>query len=377
MPPKRDTKPKASMGLFDSPTDSFNSVKQNTRWVAFGSTKIRDLLEHTSRMPEEHYGVATEIQRPLDKKHSEEIKNYYRDTPNWVIPPFVFTTDSGSLEMKEGAFTGFNSDLDILDGQHRIQALHLLRDELAAQGEEGAEKLNQLLESSVGLQYVENRNPYDASQLFVDLNKTRKVSEAELMFLDSRDPVVNTVKQTLTDNGWINSITNTKVKVPAPSGNDILTVHVLSRNILKTIEVGLKGRITKPVKDKMEGESGRAETSGKLAAFLEWLADSRAEWNLLRTGEATDIPYEKTKHYAYDTPFLLLMAQAWTNSRDNGPDTGLLSSATESLNLTRSDPNSDMHQLGLVSENGRLKPVSKGDYNGASVLIREKAKSIR
>ncbi len=375
MPGSRRQQPRASMGLFDSVNES--TVQQNGRWTAAGTATVRQLLDATNRAPDDDYGRPTDVQRPLHKGHCEEIKRYYQDVTNWVIPAFVFTCESGSLDIRDGKFQGFTSEFQVLDGQHRIQALHLLKEELAPrQDEHSQRKLENLLESHVTLQYVENRSPMDAAQLFVDLNKSRRITATELTFLDSRNPVVNVVRDALESAGWVKNLTDTTRTRPAADSNDVLTGAMLIA-VLRSIEAGVRRSISRAARNRMETDAGRAEAAGKLTEFLEWLAAARHEWQSLRDGNPVEVPYQRTRHHAYDGPFINLLAQAWSNSRDSGPDPEMLSQAVQRMNLLRSDPANDLKQMGLTDDRGRLMPPAKVDYERASQSIRQAAQGNR
>ena len=125
MPRPRRTVPMAQMSLFSQPQ---GSRRQNNRWISNATVTVEDLIKATEHTPEELYGLETEYQRPLDRNHCQAIAKYYQETHNWVIPPFVFTAQGENLKIEDGEFRNLDTGLQILDGQHRVQALHILKD---------------------------------------------------------------------------------------------------------------------------------------------------------------------------------------------------------------------------------------------------------
>ena len=200
MPRPRRSVPQAQMSLFSQPQ---GSRRQNNRWIANATVTVEDLLKATERTAEELYGLETDYQRPLDRAHCAAIAKYYLDTNNWIIPPFVFTAQGENLTIEGGEFRNLESGLQILDGQHRVQALHIVHDTLRqAELSNSAEKLDNLVNSHVVLEFMENFGIQDAGQMFVDLNKSKRMSSSELAYLDGRDPVVNVIKETLAKVDW-------------------------------------------------------------------------------------------------------------------------------------------------------------------------------
>ena len=154
MPRPRRTVPMAQMSLFSQPQ---GARRQNNRWISNATVTVEDLLKATERTPEEFYGLETEYQRPLDRNHCQAIAKYYQETHNWVIPPFVFTAQGENLKIEDGEFRNLDTGLQILDGQHRVQALHILKDNFShSEDHHQKEKLNHMMSSHVVLEFIEN-----------------------------------------------------------------------------------------------------------------------------------------------------------------------------------------------------------------------------
>ena len=82
-----------------------------------------------------------------------------------------------------------------------------------------------MMSSHVVLEFIENFGNQDAAQMFVDLNKSKRMSSSELAYLDGRDPVVNIIKDTLSTTDWARERTDTIRSNPASNSSDILTIH--------------------------------------------------------------------------------------------------------------------------------------------------------
>ena len=366
--PKRPT-PTGQMSLFGYRPDAKH---QNGRWIITAAAQVEMLLQAVSRAPDDHYGRQTEIQRPLYKSHCDELARHYKQVPNWVIAPFVFTSDIEALDIKGGEFQDLRQDVILLDGQHRTQALHIAVEDLQKVGTADAlAKRTALLESWVSLQFIENRGPADASQLFVDLNKGKRVSQAELAYLDGRDPIVNIIKDALETTEWVKERTDTSRTTPPASSDDVFTIGVL-KTVLKAIETGIKVSIPAARRSVLATDDGRREAAATLAEFFAWLPTARVEYVNLQRVADLNVPDERTRHYAYDARFLVLLAETWARSKSSGPNPAALADRLQAMNITRNDPAGDLDRhLGLLDDRGRMKPFTRGPYVEASVRLRD------
>lgn len=123
-------------------------------------------------------------------------------------------------------------------------------------------------------------------------------------------------------------------------------------------------------------DDGHQESLEKLTQFLQWLPTSRPEYANLRDEPELNVPDERTRHYAYDDRFIVLLGDAWNNSTVAGPTTERLAAAIHTLNLSRSDAANDLRRrLKLIDDKDRMKAFNKGDYSESSVTIREMART--
>ena len=338
-------------------------------------SECRHALAATQREPDEHYGIQTDVQRPLYRQHCMDLARYFKEADNWIIAPFVFTSSTDNLNLQDGKFTDFKGDFQVLDGQHRIQALHIAAGELnISDSTSDQERLRGLKRSYIALQHIENFGVSDTAQLFVDLNKAKRVSPSELAYLDGRDPVVNIIRAALDKVEWVKQHTDTARPNPAPDSGDIWTVSSLKTTV-KALEVGVKTAMPRARRTRLSTEVGKEESVSDLAAFLDWLPDARKEYKNLRDDDNLDVANERTRHYAYDPKSISLLAETWANSNRTGPPPSDVAAAINIMNITRQDAACDLNKaLNLLDEKGRMRAFSRADYSGASAKIREEAR---
>ena len=369
MPRPRRAIPTGQMSLFSGPVDG---KQQNGRWIIATITTVEELLQATQREPDEAYGVHTETQRALNETHCKALAAYYRDPRGWIIAPFVFTGDQDVINTHDGKFHDRTESLNILDGQHRIQALHIASAEMgAANTENSRNELANLKAAHVTLMFIENRGVRDIGQLFADLNRGRTVNATELAYLDTRDPIVNVVKQALSSVKWADERTETAKPRPAKDGTEIWSITSL-KTVLKALEVGVRKTFPNARKEHLNTDDGRDESAGHMAEFLQWLTTARPEYENLEDQPQLDVADERTRHYAYEHSFIALLAQTWTQSRQAGPDLTALAATIQQLNINRNDPANHLNgELNLLKDNGAFKPLRDKAYDEASIYIRQ------
>ena len=332
----------------------------------------RKLLEATRREADENYGIPTDTQRPLNQAHCLALARHYRENHNWIIGPFVFTTPADNIapEVNEGQFKTLDSSIQILDGQHRIQALHITHDQLKVAGSQtDSRRLENLLNANVALMFIENKGPADAAQLFVDLNRAKPVSSTELTYLDGRDPIVNSVKQALALVPWADVRTEKARATPNARSPEVWSINTL-KTVLRVLEMGVKRSLPPARRRYIATPDGLKESSERLANFLQWLPTARPEYENLRDEAHLDVGDERTRHFAYDKEFINLLADAWSNSATSGPPHETLAQTVQGLNLNRADGANDVKAMHLDTDRGRMKSLARGDYQAASTRIR-------
>lgn len=121
------------------------------------------------------------INRPLMRPHVNEIAKYLINTPNYVLPPFIFNCSTpikvfayGTGAVKFGyAVIPSNVELYVTDGQHRLKAI-----------EKAMEERPSLKNDSVTVLVIEEDDIDQIHQDFADCAKTKPIPPALLAAFD-------------------------------------------------------------------------------------------------------------------------------------------------------------------------------------------------
>jgi DGQHR domain-containing protein len=124
------------------------------------------------------------INRPIIKSHVDEIKKYLLETDIYILPPFIFHTDTtikvfafGSGAVKFGySVIPSNVKLYVTDGQHRIKAI-----------EEAILEKPSLQNDGATVLVIQETNIDRVHQDFVDCAKTKPIPLALLAAFDVGD----------------------------------------------------------------------------------------------------------------------------------------------------------------------------------------------
>lgn len=193
--------------------------------------------------------AAEKSQRPLDPRHSEDIKAYIRlNHLDYVIGALTYAMDidgeftpltgAGKENFALGELTiPLNSTFSSLDGQHRRQALIDLLDE--------NEQLRH--ETTAVLIYVES-DVVKKRQMFSDMNSTpKKVSKSLNVAFDYRDPFARGAKILIRKHPiLVNRVEELAPRVKSDSKNFYSLSAI--QDTLKKLFVGSAGRVVDPQK---------------------------------------------------------------------------------------------------------------------------------
>ena len=70
----------------------------------------------------EQLTLFTETNRPITPRHLGSIEKFLAETPDWAMPAIVLSARPGEIRPRGKSITTEPGKLDILDGQHRLQA---------------------------------------------------------------------------------------------------------------------------------------------------------------------------------------------------------------------------------------------------------------
>lgn len=173
--------------------------------------------------------------RETGKVQVRKIRRYMLDnvTTNEIyLPPLVAYCEEGGLE------NGKPEQLNIIDGNHRMQALFQLEDVIAQQqnSEEDGEwskafKMNRMLsDMRLAVQIFEGLTMEDASQLYIDLNrKGKRVALSKRIAYDSRNLINRMTNEVLTSNLLLRTagVEQEKNSVMRPKNKNLLSLSQL------------------------------------------------------------------------------------------------------------------------------------------------------
>lgn len=215
----------------------------NTARIKTSNTKKRDDNNNEQKL----------LNRFLDPKHKDGIKDYIINEPNFTIPaitlvtredltfiPHIFgeqpnddVTIEELIEQNNGAVSGVfklpvNAKFECLDGNHRTVALKELADEYP-----------RILEgSSVLLNVVYEKEDRKIRQDFVDVNKNAKATSKSIDTLfNTREAVPKIVTDVRESYSYMNEITNVLASSVSKNSNDIYTLNNIKNVIIELSNV--------------------------------------------------------------------------------------------------------------------------------------------
>lgn len=155
------------------------------------------------------------INRPLIPKHVDEIAKYLLETENYILPPFIFNSNTpikvfafGTGAVKFGyAVIPTNVELYVTDGQHRLKAV-----------EKAIPERPELKDDSVTVLVVQEEDIDQIHQDFADCAKNKPIPPALLAAFDVTNVLAKLTRQIAKElvifDGRIDKISKTVGKDP-------------------------------------------------------------------------------------------------------------------------------------------------------------------
>ena len=228
--------------------------------------------------------------RRINLPHAKAFATYVRENKNWVIPPLLLRASEGIFEFEPKKNIGSTEwgilklprlaqhDLKIIDGQHRILGFHLAcgdqREELnAAKGklatmkrrDDAPEKRQQqrlvgkidaesqrLGKERVSVQIVVVDAEEEYKQMFVDIaNNAKGISRTVRDRFDSRQ-VVNRCLDAVMEHRLLKDRVDIERDNVSGRTNENLTSVRSVADIVRTVQVGVSGRISKRREEELD-----------------------------------------------------------------------------------------------------------------------------
>jgi DNA-sulfur modification-associated len=265
----------------------------------------------------------TEGNRKIRVAHAEGFGNYIREKKNWVAPALLLRAPTGLLHFEKfdlGRDIGgiewgtlsiprlARTDLHIVDGQHRILGIHRALESIAKELDEARghlrraeaagepsvvqsarvkvrkleEERRRLDTERISIQVVLIEDPVEYRQVFVDIaDNALGITSAVKVRFDSRKVVNRSLAEVLEHPMLRGHVDMDHDRILGSNPNLLGARHVA--DIIRTLEVGLSGRITR----RREDELTEHELSSQANQFFDTLIGSFTDLAAVTEGGLT------------------------------------------------------------------------------------------
>ena len=314
--------------------------------------------------------MVRDANRPLTASHAREIQKYLADRDDWLLGALLLGVSSTAVQFQPytddldnsvGALTISHegaADMKMFDGQHRRRAI---KDRLAELSHNAryAKQLNALKEASLPVMLYVEDDIVALRQMFADAAQTRSIERNTITRFDQRD-AFNLAAIWLAENSDLfnGRVEMERASVPRSSPN-IIAINQLAM-VLKTLEVGYTGRISKE-----RNEEYMLDLEVLLERCFEWSDDfmpaARSEYNDLMAGEIdnSEIPQQRNETMAYNSIVIRILAACYYEWTKAGLDWRNLASFFQEISL-RPGANDDsiLVDAGVVAPGG-ISPIAQ------------------
>lgn len=274
-----------------------------------------------------------EANRRLSPKHAQDIQNYLEKQDKWLLGTLLVAVDpeailfepypgqepteiaviAGQLSLRSDA------DMKIFDGQHRRRAI---KDVLRSLNEDRSKvkKLSPLNEASVPVMLYAESSIDRLRQMFADAAQTKTIERNTVAVFDRRDAFNRAAEQLLEISELLAGRVEMERASVARNSPNIVSINQLS-STLKTVEVGISGRVSKTVND--ECFSNLDELVDRCWIWSdEFMPAARQEYDELLSGEIdnSQIPEMRSNTMAFNATFVRILAgcyHQWVKNRED------------------------------------------------------------
>ena len=313
---------------------------------------------------DEQLALFTDTNRPITTRHLGTIERFLRDTPDWAMPAIVLSARPGIIQAKGRRITAEPGDLEILDGQHRLQAFsNILHEwEMAAPRDESGEtqkKLDMTRQQELPVVIFEVQSNLEHRQMFAWFARNKPIEPAVREFFDQSDPFGKAAKAVMDRSTVLMDHVTWKVKTLPQRGEDVTKLLTLNnlKEIATTIRVGIR-RAPRPAdRDQCWETDSQNELQDRLVEFLDsFLPSCQPNYRVLDNPKELDknIRGDRNVSYACNPQVMRLMANAWARWRfDRKMEPEALAAAIGNLNLRTADPENVIYQGWELITRGR------------------------
>ena len=351
---------------FSQPGRTCHMVKMN----------VEELKNFAPRREPEQLSMFTDTNRPINRNHMGTIERFLADTPRWAMPAVVLSVPPGRVQHKNGTITLDPSDLEIIDGQHRIHAIANLihqweADTVNGRHEEIKLKLDELETQELPILIFEVEDKQEHRQIFAWFAKQKPIEPAVRDFFDESDPFGKAAKAVMESSATLQGKVTWKSNTIPERGGDkamLLTLKQL-KDIAATIRVGVKRNPAKKDRELCWREDIQTALQGNLIEFFdEFLPECLPNYRNL-TG---DVLADRNVSYALHPPVIRLMANAWARWKlDRQKNTKELIPVIGNINIRTADPGNALENELAVMYGSRKKfrPARHDSWEAATNTI--------
>ena len=142
-------------------------------------------------------GTIQGVNRAIAPRHANAIRNYLRETPDWVLGTIIIATEADSIQFDRRNITLLAEHFHkvrIIDGQHRRKAIGDLLDQLQEPGT-GPD----ILDSQISISLYEVNSEREMRQMFAWLANNKPIDSNTKRQFDTSNPF-NNVADLIADN---------------------------------------------------------------------------------------------------------------------------------------------------------------------------------
>ena len=312
-----------------------NRFQQGGRYVYSFTLELPTLDNLLPDLVDERVGLVENANRPLTISHAKNIQDYLEKRNNWLLGTLLLGIDPELIEFREypgqpngkpviaGQLCVRNSGesaMKIFDGQHRRRAIRDTLAELRRDLRKGS-KLADLQGASVPILLYSEASIDSLRQMFVDASRTLSIEKNTLAQFDRRD-VFNLAAE---DMAFDSRLFSGRVEIERPSiartNPNIIAINQLAAS-LKTLEVGINGRISKERNDELQINVDNGLMDRCLAWSDEFMPAARQEYDDLLAGEIdnSEIPGMRDSTLAYNATVIRILAGCYHEWTKRGAD---------------------------------------------------------
>ena len=214
------------------------------------------------------------------------------------------------------------ADIKIFDGQHRRRAIKdVLKSLISAR--HNRDKLSSLQEASVPIMLYVESSIEALRQMFADAAQTKTIEANTVAQFDQRDAFNRAAMLLLEDSYFLDGRVEMERASVSRANPNIIAINQLAAT-LKTVEVGLNGRVSKERNAEYLADSDSIEEL--VERCLEWsdafMPSAREEYDLLLIGEIdnSDIPQLRSRTLAFNAAVIRILAGCYHEWRKDNAD---------------------------------------------------------